>query len=1056
MVGPPSMYESWPQNFGYPTLMQCPNCHHHAQYPPAFCNFKPPCTHFPSAPPAYGHFSGGYPPHPHPHPQPSYPVSYVPPPHYTLELPKYEFDKNALHCCGCSKHSCHVKEGKNVRIEEHEPQVQTKKSEALIPAGTNNITHPILWIQPGYTMNKEQKPIRLVDNEAEKQHVSSFVRKPRWQQRSIETEAEEHQESPRAKKILWQRMPSESEAMEQPQQSMKIVEQDPNAQHGWFPLDMSNIRELLEGGQGRKNHELVERKGGDMKKKDEEGKQFPFPIIWMPYAGQGENHAKGQEENNVVEAPGKEASPTSKFIPMKLEHPDNEPVKTKTEVGDDGSGFGIRATEKTSNLKTIPVKQLEESVPTPLKTVERKEEGTLVKKAQGNGNAQSSSPTKKSKLPPICLRVDPPKKKNCNGSSRSPNPPADKKLMHFEEAKHGGSSKKDIKVAEAVDTTPSQSKIEVTCNAGEEMKEKHETDVEKKGVEGQEPYEAKKHVKKIMSDKEAATIIQSAYRGYAVRRWEPLIKLREIAKVREDAAEVKRHIEDIESRAGSSIDEKEKTIVAETIMTLLIKLDTIQGLHPSFRDVRRSVAKELTMLQEKLDSMIIEKSAPMAQERSTAEAKVSESTEAQETSAAEEPLQDSGLGELSSQLEGSIIKEPSNVSGLDESCRDIGQTSEESSKELNQVVISEEEVVPMLNEFSSVEPFTSMDVAVGVPENEETCLVKMDSVDKNPSNSTVDSQMNTKEREKVAAESHDQPTGIDTVENTTNQVDDVSSSQNDEPVNLPSELPREVVEEDKNEISNVDFGDFVHESTETASNDVPICEVLEVESRPAEKDEGLTLQTELPQEVVEPGNSKFPTVEAEKVQQSEPMGIDIPILEQSEHAPEELVAASEVPGALLKKKEDEQNEQSHEVDGTELDSTMASKENQVSRNEDEDTHELGGRDQERSLEKEESNIEAKQAEDENEESESKVKQEEAQKIIEENEKLREMVERMIASGKQQQDLILSLSGKVKDLEKKLGRDKKKKKKMKSSRVIVSRASCRGKPSNGALGECNTS
>ncbi|URE13941.1 hypothetical protein MUK42_02779 [Musa troglodytarum] len=36
-------------------------------------------------------------------------------------------------------------------------------------------------------------------------------------------------------------------------------------------------------------------------------------------------------------------------------------------------------------------------------------------------------------------------------------------------------------------------------------------------------------------------------------------------------------------------------------MNLLLQLDTIRGLHQSVRDLRKSVARELTILQEKLD-----------------------------------------------------------------------------------------------------------------------------------------------------------------------------------------------------------------------------------------------------------------------------------------------------------------------------------------------------------------------------------------------------------------------------------------------------------------------
>ncbi|KAJ8476601.1 hypothetical protein OPV22_020328 [Ensete ventricosum] len=50
-------------------------------------------------------------------------------------------------------------------------------------------------------------------------------------------------------------------------------------------------------------------------------------------------------------------------------------------------------------------------------------------------------------------------------------------------------------------------------------------------------------------------------------------------------------------------DLKHKVAIIETIMNLLLQLDTIQGLHQSVRDLRKSAARELTILQEKLDSL---------------------------------------------------------------------------------------------------------------------------------------------------------------------------------------------------------------------------------------------------------------------------------------------------------------------------------------------------------------------------------------------------------------------------------------------------------------------
>ncbi|CAK9153637.1 unnamed protein product [Ilex paraguariensis] len=119
--------------------------------------------------------------------------------------------------------------------------------------------------------------------------------------------------------------------------------------------------------------------------------------------------------------------------------------------------------------------------------------------------------------------------------------------------------------------------------------------------------EAHKGKRKKLSDAEAVTIIQSAYCGFELRKGEPLKKLKQMAEVGEQMAEVKKCIHAFESSSDLEVDEKQKAAIGETIMGLLLKLDTIQGLHPSIRDVRKSVARELVSLQEKLDSLTMKK-----------------------------------------------------------------------------------------------------------------------------------------------------------------------------------------------------------------------------------------------------------------------------------------------------------------------------------------------------------------------------------------------------------------------------------------------------------------
>lgn len=127
-------------------------------------------------------------------------------------------------------------------------------------------------------------------------------------------------------------------------------------------------------------------------------------------------------------------------------------------------------------------------------------------------------------------------------------------------------------------------------------------------AENEIPKEEDRAKRKNLSEAEATVIIQSAYHGFEVKKWEPLKKLKQIAEVKEHAAQIRSRIESLESSFDIRSDDKQKLIIGETIMSLLLKLDTIQGLHPTFRNFRKSVAKELVSLQEKLDSLPTNKS----------------------------------------------------------------------------------------------------------------------------------------------------------------------------------------------------------------------------------------------------------------------------------------------------------------------------------------------------------------------------------------------------------------------------------------------------------------
>ncbi|KAL8136390.1 hypothetical protein V2J09_002391 [Rumex salicifolius] len=429
----PFTHETWPHHYGYPVPPQFHSCCNH-NYP----NYNPstplPYSHIPLYPQYY------YPIYPEP-----YPFQYAPPPHYTMELPKYEYDKTIPHCCRCD----HVK-----------PE-----------------------------LNGEDKCVKIGGNGSGDENREGFLKN--------------------------QELPSDSTKLS------GDGERDSRLS-GWVPLDMDNLKRLLQNGKLRKDED------------DQPMNQMPFPMIWLP-------------------------------------------CKNEEKMDKNGERTSLEKSEKP--LRTIHVKQLDEN--DDMKT----DNGLKAKNSEEekkDTKSKPSSPTKGCKLPPICLRIDPlPKKKTGNGKSRSPSPPRDK-VKPVEVAKPSSS----IVEKEVVEVNK-PSKVAGNVSESKEAKEK-------------------KPEKKMLSGAEAATIIQSAYRGYEVRRWEPLKKMRQIASIRDEALALMRCIE----ASDESMDLKQKTALGETIMSLLLKLDTIQGLHSSMRDMRKSVAKELVSLQEMLDAIVIKQQQP--------------------------------------------------------------------------------------------------------------------------------------------------------------------------------------------------------------------------------------------------------------------------------------------------------------------------------------------------------------------------------------------------------------------------------------------------------------
>ncbi|KAK9068329.1 hypothetical protein SSX86_012440 [Deinandra increscens subsp. villosa] len=233
-------------------------------------------------------------------------------------------------------------------------------------------------------------------------------------------------------------------------------------------------------------------------------------------------------------------------------------------------------TSKQAVQKVIPVKQLV--------TNEEKKSKDIVANSEKKTDDGSRASPKTSKLPPVCLRIDP--------------LPRNKKSSH--------SPKSSQQQAQVLKKSKEEEKSEGDINKVELEQDNNMPMVKEVAVEDEKK-------KKNLSKNEAALIIQSLYRGFQVRKSQPLKKVRQIYEVKNLVSELRNRIQNLESSSSSKIrvDGKEKVVIGETIMGLLLKLDTIQGLHPYVREVRKSVAKELVGLQEKLDSLaFIESKTP--------------------------------------------------------------------------------------------------------------------------------------------------------------------------------------------------------------------------------------------------------------------------------------------------------------------------------------------------------------------------------------------------------------------------------------------------------------
>ncbi|XP_066321612.1 BAG family molecular chaperone regulator 6-like isoform X4 [Miscanthus floridulus] len=637
---PPSC-GTWPYNHdmhhSHPSEFHC--CCNRT-YPPDYYSFRPP---FPQElPPPHLYYHGPFPQHPN-----ACPSYFVPSHPYPVDHTPYGYDKFKSHCCGCPNHVCSGAEKSNVKIEEERPNVKLESEHKNADSGSiiqhPNSKYPFIWLPSGNIKGKENG---------------------------------EH------------------------------YELSPQILNEWAPENSKRL--------------------GDVKQQEQDnqkGKQFQWPVVWMP-AGYDAPKRKAKEMNDTEETPkspkiSEEApqSPKINIIPLSWfengHHRDQKPaarngsggrsaVKDQPVVTDQDS-MTLEGNPKTTpavpksandekkplreNCKTTPVvpeKEINEKKASTYRTIpvmkendekkigmrEKKEtkEANSAEKVEENRKTKhsDSSIAKHSKLPPVCLRVDPlPRKKSGNGSSRSPSPPTRKDAGNAKDMKDARSQNLEpkqsgtsnhITVSEVKEKSPYEMKKEIGFSneteqaAAVEHSQKEEVPTSKddqkvqagstivgaqentgaKSIQGGDVQEnagagslngcdksknedgtvieseaAKDDASTYrvnLSEPDAAVRIQSAYRGYDVRRWQPLDKLRKIRHVHEQMQGVKKQLQCLEDSCNKPT-QKEQVAIGETIMNLLLKLDTIQGLHPSVREARKSVARELICLQERLDTL---------------------------------------------------------------------------------------------------------------------------------------------------------------------------------------------------------------------------------------------------------------------------------------------------------------------------------------------------------------------------------------------------------------------------------------------------------------------
>uniref|UniRef100_A0A7N0UN70 BAG domain-containing protein n=1 Tax=Kalanchoe fedtschenkoi TaxID=63787 RepID=A0A7N0UN70_KALFE len=102
----------------------------------------------------------------------------------------------------------------------------------------------------------------------------------------------------------------------------------------------------------------------------------------------------------------------------------------------------------------------------------------------------------------------------------------------------------------------------------------------------------------------AAVKIQSSYRAHLIRTLTDTIRA-----VNSEADRLQRTIQQQETVDAIRSSERERMRVSEALMRLLLKLDSVRGMDPAVRELRKSVSRKIVGLQEVVDALAAEEEA---------------------------------------------------------------------------------------------------------------------------------------------------------------------------------------------------------------------------------------------------------------------------------------------------------------------------------------------------------------------------------------------------------------------------------------------------------------